>query len=115
MAKKKPAKKPSGAAAIEVIEEKAEEKGQRGKKTCPHCGESIGARCGTCPKCNKEIKPKTPKKTPAKKRGRKPATPTTDLGSRVAEIETAITLIEKLGGIESAKKKIAVVSELQKI
>jgi hypothetical protein len=112
MAKKKAATKP-----LPVIEgEPQQQKAGPGHKICPGCKEEIASRSSKCPKCGHDF-PKKEKKTGAKtgsRRGRKAtqaATPV-DPSSRLAEIQAAVQLVEKLGGVEEAKKKLQTVKEV---
>ena len=61
-----------------------------GKKRCVHCNALIGARCATCPKCNRAIPPKN-KPQP------KPAGSALDaLKAEAKEIESLITDVANL-------------------
>jgi len=80
-------------------------------KQCPGCKVYVHSRTGKCPQCGNEF-PKPVKKDKAPKTRQRIATPPARPNGRLAEIEAAIQTVEKLGGVEKAKEKLAVVKEL---
>lgn len=129
MPRKKAAKK-TGAAAIKVIsgeepehaaEQAAPPKAGKGKKVCPKCSEIVAARSAKCPKCQHvfvskaKAKAKKAAKAPKGKPGRKPRTvieAPVDTAARLADISRAVELVERLGGVDAAKKKLQTVKEV---
>jgi hypothetical protein len=131
--KKAPAKK-KGKAPLDQktlpgvpVETPAEKTGKfwpesnQGRKQCPECKMYVpsahkGKKCNN-PDCNyifpAKSKTAKPAKTTGAKRGRKPKTEApTDSTAKLAAISAAVQLVEKLGGVEKAKEKLATVRDV---
>ena len=92
-----------------------------GKKSCPECGEILGARTMECPKCSHKFEAKTASKP--KKGGlldpRRQIQAVKDAGG-LNEVKKAIAAVEKaeealraLGGVAGARDAVALVEELK--
>jgi uncharacterized Zn finger protein (UPF0148 family) len=90
----------------------AKAKPSKGKKFCPKCGVEIHSACRKhdCGWMSEKWRKKTKQIATEKK---PKVIPT--IVDRLMEIDAAIALVEKLGGIEEAKKKVAIVKELAKL
>ena len=115
MAKKKTTKKkPTGGAAIRVVDEPSAEeptakKDGRGKKACAKCGKIVGVRTRECPDCHQPFAVK------AAKKGRKPRekTESSGLGKKMQDLQTTADFVGKVGGLEQARKMLGIIEKLQ--
>jgi hypothetical protein len=90
----------------------------KGRKTCPECGEVLGARAGECKKCHHKF----PVKTKAPKGGldiRQQITKVKELGGTakvqkmIEAAKAASSALDSLGGLAQAEDAIALVNELK--
>jgi hypothetical protein len=93
-------------------QEGAAKKPSKGKKFCPKCGDEIHSACRQH-ECG-WVSEKWAKKQ-RKQRSQEKTKVIPTIVDRLLEIDAAIELVEKLGGIEEAKKKVAIVKELAKL
>lgn len=120
MAKKKTAKKkPTGGAAIRVVDESSSEeptpkKDGRGKKTCSKCGKIVGVRTAECPECHQPFPMKSAKKG-RRRPGRKaqPGGAGSTMEKQMQDLQTTAQFITKVGGLEQARKMLGVIEKLQ--
>jgi hypothetical protein len=121
-------KKPTGAAAIQVIEgdeqvtqPTAVEETQKekdapqpavkpgpGKKQCPHCQAVIGVRAAICPECKEPIQPKT---KPVKKAGSPKAQ--SDSTATTATIVALIRAATAFGSLDEAIELLQVIKAVK--
>jgi hypothetical protein len=116
MAKKKIAKKkPTGGAAIQVVEESSAEeptpkKDGRGKKTCSKCGKIVGVRTAECPECHQPFPVRAAKKA---RKPRAERAESSGLGKKMQDLQTTAEFVGKVGGLAQARKMLAVIKKLQ--
>jgi hypothetical protein len=117
MAKKRVAKKKTGAAAIKVVNGDEPKKGPGlGKKFCLHCGMTIAARAATCPECKAAIAPK--KKAAAKKKNRPTGIgtkPPHSTNGATDPLNAAAALLMATGGIVEAKATLDRLAAIAKL
>ena len=77
----------------------AKEFAGKGRKTCPNCGEIIGARSSVCPKCQHQFTPKAGRRHSAR--------PDRDPFK-------VIESVKEFGGVAEVKKQLAAVAKLRK-
>jgi hypothetical protein len=87
-------------------------------KTCPRCKHESHARSRVCSNgaCGYEFpqKPKSLKVVKGKGK-RKVTQPEPDLGNKIEAVKAAISLVQRLGGIEKAQQVLDTISTIQKL
>lgn len=97
-----------------------ERKPGAGQKKCPACGEIMGTRRGKCTKCGHKFKPSAKVTDPLEWVADVQAKVTTlggidQLRSHIHAVEESEKKLESLGGIEDAKKVLAVLEAMKQL